>query len=245
MNGKNIFVTIEYVAKKILEAITGHKSDPQAHPNLSEQINVLLSMQNGFKLYKDFTEIGDNINNNTPLQTLIETMQDCSILVCNSNGGTAYKGLFGTLIVHKRDNWHADLKLTVDSGKTYTAYYNKDSGVGLRDFEEIATTEKTDISLLNGWVAGFPDQYAMHLVKTGNMVNIIACITGGVGSVSTGIATIPVEFRPKKTILGYADVIGGGYDNSRFLIIPNGTIQTNTEWDSSLIYQISFTYSIE
>lgn len=41
MNGKNIFVTIEYVAKKILEAITGHKSDPQAHPNLSEQINVL------------------------------------------------------------------------------------------------------------------------------------------------------------------------------------------------------------
>lgn len=42
MNGKNIFVTIEYVAKKILEAITGHKSDPQAHPNLSEQINVLL-----------------------------------------------------------------------------------------------------------------------------------------------------------------------------------------------------------
>ena len=110
-----------------------------------KQINVLSSLQNGFKLYKDFAEIGDSINNNTPLQTLIETMQDCSILICNSNGGTAYKGLFGTLIVHKRDNWHADLKLTVDSGKTYTAYYNKDNGVGLRDFEEIATTSKTDI----------------------------------------------------------------------------------------------------
>ena len=134
----------------------------------TEQINVLLSMQNGFKLYKDFTEIGDNINNNTPLQTLIETMQDCSILVCNSNGGTAYKGLFGTLIVHKRDNWHADLKLTVDSGKTYTAYYNKDSGVGLRDFEEIATTEKTDILVTptNG------------LKVTGNNVSFVEEIAG-------------------------------------------------------------------
>ena len=38
---KNIFATIEYVAEKILEAITGHKNDEQAHPNLSEQINVL------------------------------------------------------------------------------------------------------------------------------------------------------------------------------------------------------------
>lgn len=134
----------------------------------TEQINVLLSMQNGFKLYKDFTEIGDNINNNTPLQTLIETMQDCSILVCNSNGGTAYKGLFGTLIVHKRDNWHADLKLTVDSGKTYTAYYNKDSGVGLRDFEEIATTSKTDILVTptNG------------LKVTGNNVSFVEEIAG-------------------------------------------------------------------
>lgn len=38
---KNIFTTIEYVAEKIKEAITGHKNDEQAHPNLSEQINVL------------------------------------------------------------------------------------------------------------------------------------------------------------------------------------------------------------
>lgn len=38
---KNIFTTIEYVAEKITEAITGHKNDEQAHPNLSEQINVL------------------------------------------------------------------------------------------------------------------------------------------------------------------------------------------------------------
>lgn len=53
---KNIFATIEYVAEKILEAITGHKNDEQAHPNLSEQINVL-STTHGYinsKEMKDF-----------------------------------------------------------------------------------------------------------------------------------------------------------------------------------------------
>ena len=43
---KNIFTTIEYVAEKIKEAITGHKNDEQAHPNLSEQINVLFNQIN-------------------------------------------------------------------------------------------------------------------------------------------------------------------------------------------------------
>lgn len=170
-----------------------------------KHINVLSSLQNGFKLYKDFAEIGDSINNNTPLQTLIETMQDCSILICNSNGGTAYKGLFGTLIVHKRDNWHADLKLTVDSGKAYTAYYNKDNGVGLRDFEEIATTSKTDISsssLLNGWTM-WGNGYGDNLVgcKTGKQVQLNGLLRCGVKTQNTLILTLPEELRPTCSII--------------------------------------------
>ncbi|MBS5318053.1 MAG: hypothetical protein KHY44_17040, partial [Clostridiales bacterium] len=53
---KNIFATIEYVAEKILEAITGHKNDKQAHPNLSEQINVL-STERGYLNSKEITGV--------------------------------------------------------------------------------------------------------------------------------------------------------------------------------------------
>lgn len=110
----------------------------------TNEINVLSGLQNGFKLYKDFTEIADGINNNTPIATLIDAMQDCSILICNSNGGAPYKNLFGILIIYKRDTWRADLKLTVDSGKVYMSYYNKDNGVGLKDWQEVATAEQID-----------------------------------------------------------------------------------------------------
>ena len=55
---KNLFATIEYVAEKILEAITGHKNDEQAHPNLSEQINVL-STDRGYLTSKDINNMDD------------------------------------------------------------------------------------------------------------------------------------------------------------------------------------------
>lgn len=234
---KNIFATIEYVAEKILEAITGHKNDKQAHPNLSEQINVLLQ--------RNHLPAKDNRGVVTKPSDYKSQFTFAGLKSEGVTGLPTWSHVFGVNAYSGIDGFTNVYEYAFCNGEMYIRNQYPLNEDTWGEWQQLATTSKTDISLLNGWVAGFPDQYAMHLVKTGNMVNIIACITGGVGSVSTGIATIPVEFRPKKTILGYADVIGGGYDNSRFLIIPNGTIQTNTEWDSSLIYQISFTYSIE
>lgn len=65
---KNIFPTIEYVAEKIKEAITGHKNDEQAHPNLSEQINVL-SKDRGYVNTLRVDDFNDAVKNGKYLLT--------------------------------------------------------------------------------------------------------------------------------------------------------------------------------
>lgn len=244
---KYIFTTIEYVAKEIKEAITGHKNDEQAHPNLSEQINVL-SKRNYYTL-ADF-ERTEKFN----------TIDDC--VTAMGSYGSAYldtnlcftdMSIFpsanGVLIVEK-----SNLNRTVltcltsvvnpEDSKIFMSFYRSVSTPSY-SWKPVSTTDKTDISLLNGWRVGFENQYGMHVARTGNLVNIIACITGGTATVNTVLANVPIEYRPKKVILGYADTIGGGESDARFLIMPDGNITLNTVWNSSLTYQISFTYPIE
>lgn len=183
---KNIFATIEYVAEKILEAITGHKNDEQAHPNLSEQINVL-STDRGYLTSKD-------INN----------MDDLKF-----NG----KFIFSGEIEGITASWHVDVTSGINThlqiatttwdntgntrGITLTRIFCDGKWSG---WQQIATTTKTDILLESEWANMDSSSMPFRAIKTGNIVTLSGIIKAGIVTHTQVIATLPTEYRPKKYI---------------------------------------------
>nr|DAE90400.1 MAG TPA: receptor binding protein [Caudoviricetes sp.] len=194
MNGKNIFVTIEYVAKKILEAITGHKSDPQAHPNLSEQINVL-STERGYLNSKEIT--GVSIRTLTKNGTYAIDTNTCTDIPI-TNQGWAY------LTVKANNDSYLIHELSYLNIPNATFKYKCLGGVW-GEYENFATTTKTDISsssLLNGWTM-WGNGYGDNLVgcKTGKQVQLNGLLRCGVKTQNTLILTLPEELRPTCSII--------------------------------------------
>lgn len=159
---KNIFTTIEYIAEKIKEAITGHQNDEQAHPQLSEQINVLFE-----HFYWDLSEI--TMNNNSTLNDIFNAMKDKSQLACGIvNGGTdIYPRAYGTLKITRITSLIGCAEFSFDKGNRRFIGDFRSVSTNLTEFsgwKEIATTTKTDISF------PFNDGYSGHWSSSNKIV---------------------------------------------------------------------------
>lgn len=184
---KNIFATIEYVAEKILEAITGHKNDEQAHPNLSEQINVL-SKDRGY---------------------LNSFMSGADLNTFTQNGIYAYSQLsankpsqsFGYLFVSDWGKGYCRQFVQDSENTCYTRLL--DNNVW-GDWRQLATTTKTDI--LFPYATGFTDKgedEISKISKVNNLVTISLCVKKSDDGVIPQwgiIGFLPEGYRPNTAI---------------------------------------------
>lgn len=167
---KNIFPTIEYVAEKIKEAITGHKNDEQAHPNLSEQINVL-SNEKMDKNKDNITEKGLTIDNwltidgdtggKSNFLCNLYNDNDGNYRYVNSHGGGSGAG-FRTSIFDRKPKfiYSTDIAAT------------KDEIANIVEID-LATTDKTDISF--PFDVGYETQtnYQSRIIKYSNNTGLM------------------------------------------------------------------------
>lgn len=140
---KNIFTTIEYVAEKILEAITGHKNDEQAHPTLTQQINVLYT--NGFNgEYRhydgDLTDLNDFT---TPGKfEIVKDLSTIKNLPVNTSGLVRF-----SIVVEKRISNVYRQEIHFKSTPFFNRSFYRDTldNGDWGEWAEVATTTKTDI----------------------------------------------------------------------------------------------------
>ena len=109
---------------------------------------------------------------------------------------------------------------------------------------DLATTDKTDISLLNGWVNYDGINHPLRAIRTGKVVNVIGRIKDGVFDTGTVIATLPA-WGTYKFVKGI--VIGlDGDGNKVFEINVNtdGRITCQGKWASAQ-YGYIFNFSVD
>lgn len=160
---KNIFATIEYVAEKILEAITGHKNDKQAHPNLSEQINVL-STTHGY------------VNSNSMGDFNVCVKNGKYIVYFNGDGVEQHAppnivtgdNTFAVDVTQQSDTVLVQEICGIYGPNQGRKFYRVNTFGSWTDWKEISTTSKTDILVTptNG------------LKVTGNNVSFVEEIAG-------------------------------------------------------------------
>lgn len=214
---KNIFATITHVAEKITEAITGHKNDEQAHPNLSEQINVLSGQQN-IRHYYSLSQIGltdaqfAGLTQVQAFDLLVNTMRRYSILQIRCDSSLSNfreaiyqyssrtskgKGVIALLEVNVYANERYDARIIGEYTPTFlfecSGYPTTTS-----DWQQLATTSKTGIlssQMLNGWgIRG-----KCYIKKTGNIYSLNGQFTWTADSILTNgveLFIIPEQFRP-------------------------------------------------
>lgn len=198
---KNIFATIEYVAEKILEAITGHKNDEQAHPNLSEQINVLSS--------DTYIKLG-NIESGTMLEAILKYVSqgynkfECR---CKQNNivSDSPSSEWSSIRVNATEDFYYVECFTQFKAPNYFRKIKKSTGNWYIEWQQIATTTKTDISFpYNTGFSDYDSEYVTLLSKNSFdevILNIYAKPTSGTfGTNTVKIGTLPVGYRPKKNI---------------------------------------------
>lgn len=163
--GKNIFATITHVAEKITEAITGHKNDEQAHPTLTQQINVLSTGKS------DKLEVIKNrIDSN-------EVRFDSGVVGFNYSE-EATDNLPPQAYIKQEISQRVGRSVEIATGVLNNFGYSPimlfrtshDSGIS--DWQQLATTTKTDIlqsDLLNGWTIPL-SSYDSSITKMGNQV---------------------------------------------------------------------------
>lgn len=177
---KNIFTTIEYVAEKITEAITGHKNDEQAHPNLSEQINVLSTgvsnIENTRKLktYLGLQDIG--MTTESTFLEIAQAMPNNSTILFSSYAPLNWfpqsvTGDRNDIEITRYGGGISYIKVWLSNVKTgvWHGYYTEQTGLV---WQQLATTTKTDIlqsDLLNGWTIPL-SSYDSSITKMGNQV---------------------------------------------------------------------------
>ena len=93
----------------------------------------------------------------------------------------------------------SDLTVYNDRGRAFKRIY-VDGAWGA--WKEIATTTKTDVTLLNGWsnLDGGPTTI-MTAYKNGNLVFISGILQTGTKTDDTTIGVLPVGFRPSKVVI--------------------------------------------
>ena len=139
---KNIFATITHVAEKITEAITDHKNDEQAHPTLTQQINVL---SNESEINLSISTSGETIS--TRIKNSIAKGKLAGRYRYTSGHSSDAPIPKHAIISYKKtkQSTNTDIMFFADSGEIYTSTLNGSNGEYISDWKQIATTTKTDI----------------------------------------------------------------------------------------------------
>lgn len=229
---KNIFTPIEYVAEKIKEAITGHQNDEQAHPNLSEQINVL-------KGKVEWKARNWKSENALPSEFQAETQT-----MFYSNDSTWNGKRYVIIRVSKYTDTTVFQEVLDCNTGSVIMYRCSSTSEKWTTWETIATTTKTDILLLGQWQKGIGDmnQYAS---KTGNTVTVNASIKGGISDENTVIFALPDGFKPNSNIVIAGAKNWSKEEVARFITVrTNGEVILRSGFNSSDTYILDFSFSI-
>lgn len=215
---KNIFATIEYVAEKILEAITGHKNDEQAHPNLSEQINVL-STERGYLNSKEIT--GVSIRTLTKNGTYAIDTNTCTDIPI-TNQGWAY------LTVKANNDSYLIHELSYLNIPNATFKYKCLGGVW-GEYENFATTTKTDILVTPqpGYEVLYQKSYRINGI-TYLSVRVRKTDRSEFGIHQHSLFTIPHN-------VNRSALASTPYGDSNLELLANGVVNT-IAWNNSIAY---------
>ncbi|MGM9543813.1 MAG: hypothetical protein ACI3T9_02390 [Romboutsia timonensis] len=81
--------------------------------SLENQINVLSSLQNGFKFYYEFTQIDSSFSNTTDIASICSKMSAKSIAMLDVGNNTSiYPSNYGFMIIHKLSSSRCELEFS-------------------------------------------------------------------------------------------------------------------------------------
>lgn len=238
---KNIFATITHVAEKITEAITDHKNDEQAHPTLTQQINVL---SNESEINLSISTSGETIS--TRIKNSIAKGKLAGRYRYTSGHSSDAPIPKHAIISYKKtkQSTNTDIMFFADSGEIYTSTLNGSNGEYISDWKQIATTTKTDISLVNQWTKGIGDMN-QYVSKNGNTVTVNVSIKGGISDENTVIFTLPDGFKPNSNLVIAGAKNWSKEEVARFITVrTNGEVILRSGFNSSDTYILDFSFSI-
>ena len=240
---KNIFATITHVAEKITEAITGHKNDEQAHPQISEQINVLSANKLDTMIEKPNQSLNQDLAFGTyHFQNATDGFpegytQDNDFVVCVYPSGKLNL------------NYQRRVLYDIRSDKIFS--YRKFATS--TSWNQLATTTKTDISfpftgsyMSRGGYVSKVTKDAMGLVT----INVTFQINDGSTLLPQGnniIGTLPVGYRPQGIVAGVGSTaFGGNMVNVRVTVGSDGvvTCTTGNGYTGSNVIGFSISYYV-
>lgn len=212
--------------------------------DLANQVGVLSGLQNGFKIYKSLEDLGLTAGTETMLD-IANAMQQNSMLnlyVAGPNNPVAYPtSRYGQLHVVKTHASRVRFDYIINTGKS--AFYGFADTTGFKGWESIATTDKTDISLLNGWTV-YVGQ--LSAIRTGNIVTVPDVrLKGGVGTKGTVIFNLPVGYRPPST--RHVKVYGSALKNTLLTVSSSGDVTIMYDdfaGTTDISYALGFSFSI-
>jgi hypothetical protein len=112
------------------------------------------------------------------------------------------------------------------------------------EWQQLATTSKTDISLVNQWTKGIGDMN-QYVSKTGNTVTVNASIKGGISDENTVIFTLPDGFKPNSNLVIAGAKNWSKEEVARFITVrTNGEVILRSGFNSSDTYILDFAFSI-
>lgn len=149
------------------------------------------------------------------------------------------------IISYKKTNQSktTDIIFFADSGELYTATIDGVTGGYISDWRPIATTTKTDISLLNGWTVYVGE---VNAVKIGNLVTIPDVrLKGGTSTKGTILFNLPQGFRPPAT--RHVMTIKSGTTPTLLTVSSNGNVSILYDdfvGTSDISYTVGFSFLI-
>lgn len=204
-------------------------------PNMEDINNITTQLNDLVKhFYYDLTEVNSSYNSNTPLKTVLENMQNNSMLIARvaPSDTTNYPSMaYGTITVFKSiDNATLFYSKKNTTSEIYTATWRvgSDSAFGLTKWYQISQEDSGWIDLpltVGSSVSGFTCSYR----KRGNEVRIKGRITGLTGATIVGV--FPIGFRPPKDIGVTIPMQGTGY--AKAIVFANGNLKIENPTSTS------------
>lgn len=215
----------EIVKGKALDATQG-KVLNDAITQLNADLNVL-DNDRGYLLSKNISS------------TLLDTIKRSGKYVCN------------TIINNLSDWFYIDITssdnidtictqraISVNLNRIFNRVYTNNSW---SPWQEIATTETAELTLLNGWVNKFGS--VAKVSKSGKVVTLSGCIGDGIRTENTILFNLPIEYRPINTIyapITRLEVIDTTLVPRISILITGDVIITNVGVSGDLIFNCSY-----
>lgn len=212
----------------------------------TQDIEDLQERFSNFKFYDGIQSVNVEFAQTTPIVTIVQAMSENSILIDATVGesNNVYPTNNGLLIIIKQKGVYRNIckwynQQGVGGYEEYIGYVDNNNWSG---WQQLATTETKELTLLNGWTNEYGNQYNLTATKTGKIVNIIGTIRGVAPTVESDIAILPEGFRPSKWLMPMIPSAGG--TSFPMIIRSNGSFAPNSTWTPNEVYCINVSFPI-